>query len=268
MMGTLRKQSLILSTSRAYTACPYYKSPPVLGSLTLGGYDATHSRPNNVSFAFYLEFSRDLQVNLQSITYDTVGSSPLLVISIESSSFIHHRDLAADQYWDSTAQFHIIDNNVHDALLAQNPTQAGPAAQGPSTSFCLYAAFDLNVMQPLVGSTSRYFPLKQTHDYTQYILGRTFLQQADMIADYDRQKFPFSQGAFPTPSVSQNINALNLPISSRGNGGQEGRKSEAIAGIVNGIVVVLAAAICCHVAGKTAEKMTSNRESTGPVFNG
>ncbi|KAK3627673.1 hypothetical protein LTR22_022637 [Elasticomyces elasticus] len=238
-MGTLRKQSLILSTSRAYTACPYYKSPPVLGSLTLGGYDATHSRPNNVSFAFYLEFSRDLQVNLQSITYDTVGSSPLLVISIESSSFIHHRDLAADQ-----------------------------SAQGPSTSFCLYAAFDLNVMQPLVGSTSRYFPLKQTHDYTQYILGRTFLQQADMIADYDRQKFPFSQGAFPTPSVSQNINALNLPISSRGNGGQEGRKSEAIAGIVNGIVVVLAAAICCHVAGKTAEKMTSNRESTGPVFNG
>jgi hypothetical protein len=83
LLGTLRNQSLVPSASWAYTAGAYYKNPPVLGSLTLGGYDTTRFKPNVLEFAFGADFSRGLLVSLQSITYDTAGSSSLLASSID-----------------------------------------------------------------------------------------------------------------------------------------------------------------------------------------
>ncbi|KAK4896171.1 hypothetical protein LTR49_028179 [Elasticomyces elasticus] len=233
MMGTLKKQSLIPSTSWAYTAGAYCKNPPVLGSLTLGGYDTTRFQPNNVSFAFYSDFSRDLQVSLQSIIYDTVGSPPLLASSIDifidslvaeiwlPINVCQAFESAFDLHWDNTAQLYIVDDNVHNALLAQNPTftfnmgQAGGAGGAGTVDIVLpYAAFDLNVTQPLVGATSRYFPLKQAQNSTEYILGRTFLQEAYIVADYDRQNFSVFQAVSPSPSVSQDIVAFHPPSSS------------------------------------------------------
>ncbi|THV65002.1 acid protease [Aureobasidium pullulans] len=83
LLSTLRNQSLIPSLSWAYTAGAQYKNPPVLGSLTLGGYDTTRFTPNNVSFPFGADFSRDLLVKLRSISYDTFGSPPLLTSEID-----------------------------------------------------------------------------------------------------------------------------------------------------------------------------------------
>ncbi|KAK3633787.1 hypothetical protein LTR22_019971 [Elasticomyces elasticus] len=261
MMGTLKNQSLIPSTSWAYTAGAYYKSPPVLGSLTLGGYDTTRFQPNNVSFAFYSDFSRDLQVSLQYIAYDTVGSTPLLASGIDifidslvteiwlPINVCQAFESAFDLHWDNTAQLYIIDDNVHNALLAQNPTftfnmgQAGGGGVETVDIVLPYAAFDLNVTQPLVGATSRYFPLKQAQNSTQYILGRTFLQEAYIIADYDRQNFSVFQAVSPSPSVSQDIVAIHPPSSSQESGGDGGLNGGAIAGIVIGAVVILAAAI-------------------------
>ena len=83
MLSSLYNQSLIPSRSWAYTAGAHYNNPPVFGSLTLGGFDTTRFRPNDLSFSFGADFSRDLLVSLQSVTYDTAGSSPLLASSID-----------------------------------------------------------------------------------------------------------------------------------------------------------------------------------------
>lgn len=79
LLGSLREADLVPSTSWAYTAGMPYLEPPAYGSLTFGGYDKTRrSDDNSVSIPFGTDTSRDLLVGLQSITYDTLGSSPLL----------------------------------------------------------------------------------------------------------------------------------------------------------------------------------------------
>ena len=79
LLGSLRARDLIPSTSWAYTAGAAYRQPPAFGSLTLGGYDASRrSNQSTVSIPFGPDTSRDLLVGVQSITYDTLGSSPLL----------------------------------------------------------------------------------------------------------------------------------------------------------------------------------------------
>lgn len=79
LLGSLRNARLVPSTTWAYTAGMPYREPPVYGSLTLGGYDdSRRSGQNSVSIPFGTDTSRDLLVGLQSITYDTLGSSPLL----------------------------------------------------------------------------------------------------------------------------------------------------------------------------------------------
>lgn len=79
LLGSLRRSNLVPSTSWAYTAGMPYREPPIYGSLTLGGYDSSRrSNRSSISIPFGADASRDLLVGLQSITYDTLGSSPLL----------------------------------------------------------------------------------------------------------------------------------------------------------------------------------------------
>ena len=79
LLANLRDSKLVPSTSWAYTAGMPYQDPPIYGSLTLGGYDTSRaSNQNSVSIPFGTDTSRDLLVGLQSITHNTIGSSPLL----------------------------------------------------------------------------------------------------------------------------------------------------------------------------------------------
>jgi hypothetical protein len=259
MLGTLRNQSLIPSASWAYTAGAHYQNPPVYGSLTLGGYDTTRFKPNNLTFAFGADFSRDLLVSLQSITYDTAGSSPLLASSNDMfiDSLVTEIWLPvsvcqafAQQFnltWNAQGQLYLIDDTAHAALLAQNPTFSftiGQAGGGGETIDIVlpYAAFDLNLAAPIVGNTTRYFPLMQAQNSSQYTFGRTFLQEVYVIADYERRSFSVSQALFPSTSVAQNIVAIQPPgHNSKGNG--RGLTAGPIAAIVIVVVAVFAMAI-------------------------
>lgn len=256
MLRTLRNQSLIPSTSWAYTAGAYYQSPPSFGSLTLGGFDSTRFVPNNLSFAFGADLSRDLLVSLHTITYDTAGSSPLLANSIDIfiDSLVTELWLPADvcerfasQFnltWNTQGQLYLVDGSVHQALLAQNPTftfTIGASGGGEQTLEIVlpYAAFDLNLTAPIVGSTTNYFPLKQANS-SQYTLGRVFLQEAYVIADYDRGNFSVSQALFPSTSVKEQIVTIQPP----GSGSMgAGLGTGAIAGIAVAIVAIIALTI-------------------------
>ena len=263
VMGTLRNRSLVPSASWGYTAGASYHDPPVFGSLTLGGYDETRMDRNNVTFAFGADISLDLLVNLRSITYDTVGSAPLLANGIEIfiDSLVSQIWLPLEacrafeqQFkltWNDTSELYLLSNESHANLLAQNPVftfkigQSGTSG-GPSVDVVLpYAAFDLEVSPPHVNETMRYFPLKRAQNNTQYILGRTFLQEAYVVADYERQNFSVYQAMFPPTSVERVIVPIDPPGTdaddSSGAGEQIG--GGAIGGIVVGIIIVIAAVV-------------------------
>lgn len=257
LLSTLFNKSLIPSLSWSYTAGAIYKSPSVLGSLTLGGIDSTRFAPNNVSFSFGADFSRDLLVRLQSITHDTFGSSPLLAdgIDIFLDSMVTQMWLpvevcqqfeqAFNLTWNATSELYILDESTHSNLLATNPTFKFRIANGSNSGDSTvdisfpYAAFDLNISQPYVDSEQRYFPLKQAQNSSQYVLGRVFLQEAYVTADYSRQKFSVSQALFPQTNVQQDIVSIHTP-GYKVDADVQGLRSGAIAGIAIGAVLALA----------------------------
>ena len=149
---------------------------------------------------------------------------------------------AFDLTWNATAQLYLISDEVHQALVRQNPTftvKLGNSADNLDITLP-YAAFDLTITQPLVDHTSRYFPLKQAHNSTQYTLGRVFLQEAYIIADYARQNFSVAQARHPSTSVSQELVGILPPGFEVQNTSASGLSIGVIVGIaVAGIVGIM-----------------------------
>jgi len=98
-----------------------------------------------------------------------------------------------------------------------------------------YMAFDLNASWPIFDEPVAYFPIRRlpTNDSTA-ILGRTFLQEAYVIADFERNNFTIAS-AVPTDSGLQNIVVIHSPLEQP----HQMRKltKGAIAGIVIGSIL-------------------------------
>ena len=227
-LGALVQQNKTPSTSWAYTAGASYRQPTAFGSLTLGGYDTTRFVPNNVTFAFGPDTSRDLIVPIQSITSD-IGISPLLtsVIYVYIDSLVPHIWLplevcrafeqAFDLTYNETAELYFVNDTLHDRLLSKNPNVTfklglpGPTKTNEIDIVMHYGSFDLMADYPVANNATRYFPLKQAQNDSQYTLGRAFLQDAYVIADYDRSNFSVSQAVFPNGSNTQQIVPIYRP---------------------------------------------------------
>ncbi|KAK4541286.1 hypothetical protein LTR36_008202 [Oleoguttula mirabilis] len=275
LLGTLYNQSYVPGSSWAYTAGAFYQTPPVLGSLTFGGYDRSRMDSNHTlsDIAFGPESSRDLVVQLQAITYNTIGGTPLLTKPIEifidsmvSSLWLplevcQEFEKAFNLTWNTNSSLYLLDEDVHTALLAQNPTftfTLGNETGGETVDIVFpYAAFDLNVTLPITNGPSRYFPLQRAQNSTQYTLGRVFLQEAYVVADYDRQIFSVSQALFPSTSVPQQLVAICAPGHDAAcrTGGSGGLSTGAIVGIVICVVVLL----CLTVAGMVWKRRSKRR---------
>ncbi|THX49733.1 acid protease [Aureobasidium pullulans] len=251
--------------SWAYTAGAQYKTPPVLGSLTLGGYDTTRFTPNNVSFPFGADFSRDLLVKLRSISYDTFGSPPLLASEIDifldsavaqmwlPVGVCQQFEKAFNLTWNATAELYLLDEDTHSALLSRKPSFTFTIANGSNSADSTvdivlpYSAFDLNTTQPYVNTETRYFPLKQAQNSSQSVLGRVFLQEAYLVADYGHRNFSVSQALFPQTNVEQNIVAIHTPGYKTEDDRPDGLRGGAIAGTVVAAVMVLLSIIAATI---------------------
>ncbi len=227
-LGALAQQNKTPSTSWAYTAGAYYRQPTAFGSLTLGGYDTTRFVQNNVTFAFGPDSSRDLVVAIQSITSDA-ATSPLLsnVIYAYIDSLIPNIWLPVEACkafeqafgltYNETAELYFVNDTLHDRLVSQNPNVTFKLVSSSSTGkntvdiVMHYGSFDLTAKYPIINNATRYFPLKQAQNDSQYTLGRAFLQDAYVIADYDRSNFSVSQAVFPNGSNTQQIVAIHRP---------------------------------------------------------
>jgi hypothetical protein len=260
LLSTLRDEGRISSISWSYTAGAHYLDPPVFGSLTLGGYDEsqfdTASALRDIPFG--ADVSRDLLVNLEGLAYDSSDSKrPLLAESIYVfiDSLVSQMWLPIDACkrfedafsltWNASAQFYYIPEATHSALVSQNPTFTFTFGSGGRTvDISLpYAAFDLELSKPYVNGTARYFPLKQANDSSQYTLGRAFLQEAYVVADYDRHNFTMAQAKHPSASVEQNLMAITPPgtttETTNGSGLGAGAIAGTVLGAVLGLIVVL-----------------------------
>ncbi|KAI9666651.1 MAG: hypothetical protein M1821_004587 [Bathelium mastoideum] len=251
-LQVLKNASRIPSLSWGYTAGAFNQDPPVFGSLTLGGYDTTRFISNDVSFDFGADYSRDLLVGVSAVTTN-VTSIPLLNSGIYAFidslvteiwlplSVCEAFEQAFGLNWNETAQLYLLNDTVHDALIAKNPNvtfqlvSSSNSSNSNSVEIALpYSAFDLNTSIPIVSSSSRYFPLKRAENSTQYTLGRVFLQYAYVITDYERSTFSVYQAQFPSSGVSQNLVAILPPDTSN----RRNLSAGAITGIVVGIVLL------------------------------
>jgi hypothetical protein len=255
-LSELKTQGFIPSLSWGYTAGASYRQNPVFGSLVLGGYDTSRFAANNFTFAFAADFSRDLTVYLQSVSYDTIGSSLLLTKSIPIfiNSLVTHLWLpievcqrferAFNLTWSDEAQLYLVDDDNHNRLSSLNPSITfsighDSAEDGTVDIVLPYGAFDMSGNPPFVDPPSRYFPLKRAEKADQYTLGRVFLQGAYVVADYERQTFNVSQALFPDASIVSNttIVAIDSFDAERIDAHGAQRTSKPSAGIIAGAVV-------------------------------
>ena len=156
--------------------------------------------------------------------------------------------------WDHEQQLYFLNSSTHSNLLKLNPTivfkLGNSISAGPVVVINLpYSAFDLNATAPLVNTSSYYFPLKRAANETQYTLGRTFLQEAYLIADYGHQNLSISQCTWNT-GLKEQIVAIHPPSSESSNSTDpspiaaqshhKGLSSGAVAGIIIAAVLALA----------------------------
>lgn len=278
LITSLKDQGQIQSQSYGYTAGAFYNNAP--GSLTIGGYDASRSMPNGVSFNFSSQLERQLTVAIQGISVsNSLAGSQVLTSAIFAlvDSTVPHLWLpvsvcyAFEQAFgiefDPITNLYLVNDTQHEALLKQNAeltiSLAANTDGGPIVNITLpYASLDLEIGPPLVKSQSRYFPLRRAKDETQFTLGRVLLQEAFIIVDYDQKAFSISQAQYTegAPSnivVTTSINGNNTtdtngngtdtsgsssPVKSTTHTSSHGIGTGAIAGIVAGIVVLVIAA--------------------------
>ena len=147
--------------------------------------------------------SRDLVVGLQSISSTTTDDSTTLVTQLQyllpnpiltfidsTLPYIYLPIEACRKFektlgleWNSAAGMYWVSETLHQSLLSKNLsftfTLGDATSGGPTVQIELpYASFDLEVKYPYTQDTTRYFPVQQAADESQYTLGRTFLQEA------------------------------------------------------------------------------------------
>ncbi|KAK7750152.1 hypothetical protein SLS62_007901 [Diatrype stigma] len=297
-LTTLKDQQVIPSLSWSYTAGARYRLKQVYGQLILSGYDTSRfNTENSVSFTMADDVTRDLVVVLQSISYS--GSTSAVLLSDPIPIFIDSTDpnlwlpdsvcdafedafgLAVDDatglYLVNDTQHTILQNSDAEVTFRlSDVTEGGEAV----TIVLPYSAFDLTVEYPLVKNTSYYFPLKRAANSTQYTLGRVFLQEAYLSADYERETFNVSACTW-VEGADENIVTITSKDSddspSSDPGGSSPLSSGAIAGVVIGAVVfaLIVAAVLVLIIRRQRKKSSYRMSKpspddsviTGPVHN-
>ncbi|KAL9623751.1 MAG: hypothetical protein Q9160_001982 [Pyrenula sp. 1 TL-2023] len=223
IMTNLKDQSQIPSIFYGYTAGARYHLKQVYGSMTLGGYDASRFVPHNITFAFAPTISRELVVGLQSITVSGLNRSLSTPINLLPQPILSFIDSAEPQIWlptvvcntiaeifglqyDPVTDLYLVDDAKRQALSHQNTTLSFQVAADLTSTGTDSVTIDFPYEA---------FDLELTTDYpandTQYTLGRTFLQQAYVIADYERSTFSVHQCIF-SENAKQELHSIP-PIS-------------------------------------------------------
>ncbi|KAL5118753.1 hypothetical protein ACEQ8H_003256 [Pleosporales sp. CAS-2024a] len=216
MTGLFEQQS-IPSLSFGYTAGAPYRTAEgnsFLGSLTLGGYDTSRMIPNDLTFVFAPDNERDLVVGVPGLTAKTATKKNINLL--QRNDLNMYIDSTIAEIWlpldvcrafedafglqyDNKTNLYLVDDALHQSLLAQNLSITFTLGQKIRTDTTMqitlpYAALDLEASPPYRGlqQKTKYFPIRQGRNSSQWVLGRTFLQEAYLTVDWERQNFSVS----------------------------------------------------------------------------
>ncbi|KAK6432364.1 hypothetical protein LTR95_011469 [Oleoguttula sp. CCFEE 5521] len=213
-LSTLVNFSMVPSLSFGYTAGAAYRNK-TSASLTLGGYDSNRFSPTNLSIAMNFDNSRPLQIGLQRVqaTGTATGDVDLLpegtFLFVDST--IPHIWLPQDAVdafvstfgltYDSNTDLFLINDTMRERNLQAMPNLhfsfGASLSGGPTQTISLpYSAFDLQASYPFYENATNYFPIRLAHNDTQYTIGRTFFQEAYVIAGWEWQNFTIAQTSF------------------------------------------------------------------------
>jgi hypothetical protein len=188
--------------------------PNFAPSLIFGGYDeARINKSTTITVAMDLDTQRALSVKASSISiiYDdgptfnvpAIGAEPFHALIDSSVPYmllpidickIIERILGL--HWDSASGMYPISQNDYDRLKTSNGTVLmNVGGSYPSTTVYMpIESLILHAGMPLVANSTRFLAIKQaTGNETQYTLGRAFLQNAYITADYDKRIFNLSR---------------------------------------------------------------------------
>ncbi|KAB5566605.1 aspartic peptidase domain-containing protein [Coniochaeta sp. 2T2.1] len=266
LIQTLKDQKKIPSVSWSYTAGAKYRLKTVYGQLIFSGYDTSRFRENSVSFTMAEDVTRDLVVSLQSISYSgstsaTILKTPIDIYIDSTDPNLWLPDEAVDAFeqafgltLDSASGLYLINDTHHNDLLNSNAEVtfrlSDVKSGGDTVAITLpYQAFDLQEEPPLVTTNSSYFPLKRANSSAQYTLGRVFLQEAYLSADYERKVFNVSACVW-NEGADENIVAITSkddPADPASSGdpspSSSGSKKKLGGGAITGIVIGAVAAV-------------------------
>ena len=218
----------------------------------MGGYDQVAFESSNIEFQTSDDVNHALSVIVKTIV---VSNSLAGTISVPIDSGLNMTvDSTVSQLWlpkvvcdsladslglefDSNTELYTVNSSIHASLLQNNPqftfTITANSTSTNSTDIVLpYAAFDLRADLPIYPNSTAYFPIRRAANEIQYVLGRTFLQEAYTVVDWERGNFTLGQAA--EEKRSSDIVPI-LPVS-QSSGGSARLATGAIAGIVCGVV--------------------------------
>jgi hypothetical protein len=171
-------------------------------------------KKNNVDFKMPPEESgRDLEVFVRNISY---MDSNKTVTQVYNKTFPAMVDSAISHYWlpqpicdafanafglqlNKTLGLYILSDDQHERMLEVNPeisfTLANQQTGGQEVTFSLpYASFELKLTKeyPENNAWKRYFPVRPAATPEQNTLGRAFLQEIYLVANYESRNFSLS----------------------------------------------------------------------------
>ena len=129
VLGSLKDNKTVSSSTWAYTAGAHYLETPTFGSLTFGGYDSTRMAAAYLTVNLGEDISRDLLLGSQSIT-SSKSLLPSGIMAFIDSTMPHiwlpleaclEFESAFGLVYDSATDLYLVNDTLHKALLAQNP---------------------------------------------------------------------------------------------------------------------------------------------------
>ena len=225
------------------------KSVPA--SLVLGGFDANRFEPHDITFDLDPGLNPVVALNEIRVTAQPLPSSKasigwpsnstVLLGSVEADLFTI--DSSTPYLWlpetvclqfekafgltyDDAVQLYTFGSNStqHEVLVDWNMTFQFTITDTPRSSnsvslFLPYEAFDLQLSYPYPSLNAtqsspptNYFPLRKAANSSQYILGRTFLQETYLKVDYERNNFSVFQATFsPNALADTDLVSITRP---------------------------------------------------------
>jgi hypothetical protein len=140
--------------------------------------------------------------------------------------------------YDNATGLYLVNATSRERLVSLSPEftfiLATDALTGVTMNIVLpYAAFDQQIGVPISETPISYFPIRRAANESQFVLGRTFLQEAYLITDWSRRTFKLGQSLYHN-GVSNNIVPI-LP--------EDSTSSKLSAGAIAGIAIGAAVAM-------------------------